>query len=57
MNDSKPQYPQTKVRELTDTEKELRARIEKGDADIYKLADEFQCSPSHVAGIKATMRR
>ena len=58
MTDSKPQYPQTKVRELTETEKaQLRARIESGDADIYKLAGELQCSPSQVAGVEAALRR
>lgn len=51
-------YPERKQRELTDEEKaELRGRIEGGDKDIYRLAQEFGCSPSQVAGIKAAMNR
>jgi hypothetical protein len=51
-------YPEPKERELTDDEKtQLRARIERGDADIYALATEFGCSASQVAGIKAAMHR
>lgn len=51
-------YPEAKQRDLTDGEKiELRARIERGDADIYALAEEFGCSASQVAGIKAAMHR
>ncbi|HJT78750.1 MAG TPA: hypothetical protein VJ739_16215 [Gemmataceae bacterium] len=52
------QYPERKQRDLTDDEKaQLRARIERGDADIYALAREFGCSASQVAGIKAAMHR
>lgn len=51
-------YPAPKQRNLTDAEKtQLRARIERGHADIYVLAAEFGCSASQVAGIKAAMRR
>lgn len=51
-------YPEPKQRDLTDDEKsQLRARIEKGDADIYALAREFECSASQVAGLKAAMHR
>jgi hypothetical protein len=51
-------YPEPKQRDLTDDEKtQLRARIERGDADIYVLATEFGCSASQVAGIKAAMHR
>jgi hypothetical protein len=51
-------YPEPKQRDLTDDEKtQLRARIERGDADIYALATEFGCSASQVAGIKAAMHR
>jgi hypothetical protein len=51
-------YPGPKQRELTTGEKQqLRARIERGDTDIYQLAEEFGCSPSQVAGIKAAMNR
>ena len=49
-------YPEPKVRELTEEEKHaMRARIESGDDDIYKLAKEFDCTSSQVAGIKARM--
>jgi hypothetical protein len=52
------QYPERKQRDLTDQEKsQLRARIERGDADIHALAKEFGCSTSQVAGIKAAMHR
>jgi transposase-like protein len=51
-------YPEPKQRELSDEEKEqLRTRIERGEGDIYQLAQEFGCSPSQVAGIKAAMNR
>lgn len=51
-------YPEPKQRDLTEAEKvELRARIERGDGDIYALAQEFGCSASQVAGIKAAMHR
>ena len=58
-DDPEPQkYPEPKQRDLTDGEKlELRARIERGDGDIYTLASEFGCSASQVAGIKAAMHR
>ena len=52
------QYPEPKERELTEDEKrQLRERIERGDADIYMLAREFGCTSSQVAGIKAAMTR
>jgi hypothetical protein len=56
---SKPrQYPERKKRELTADEKQkIRERIERGSADIYALAREFDCSTSQVAGIKAAMSR
>ena len=58
MADEDRKYPQHKERELTDEEKEsLRRRIESGDDDIYRLATEFSCSSSQVAGIKAAMHR
>ena len=51
-------YPQPKQRDLTSDEKaQLRARIERGDADVYALAAEFGCSASQVAGVKAAMHR
>jgi transposase-like protein len=59
MDEKEPRrYPKPKQRELSDEEKmQLRARIERGDDDIYALAAEFGCSPSQVAGIKAAMHR
>ena len=54
----KRRYPEPKQQDLTDEEKEqLRARIERGEGDIYQLAREFGCSASQVAGIKAAMNR
>ena len=51
-------YPEPKQRDLSEDEKaQLRARIERGDGDIYELATEFRCSSSQVAGIKAAMHR
>jgi hypothetical protein len=51
-------YPEPKQRDLTEAEKaKLRARIERGDGDVFTLADEFGCSASQVAGIKAAMHR
>lgn len=47
-----------KVHDLSDEEKaQIRERIEGGDGDIYRLAREFNCSSSQVAGIKAAMHR
>ncbi|MEO2089362.1 MAG: GIY-YIG nuclease family protein [Gemmataceae bacterium] len=52
------EYPTPKFRELSDVEKaQLRARIGRGEHDIYALAAEYGCSPSQVAGIKAAMQR
>jgi len=52
------QYPEPKQRDLTEDEKrQLRERIERGEADIYALAREFGCTSSQVAGIKAAMNR
>ena len=51
-------YPEPKQRELSESEKaQIREHIQKGDDNIYKLAEEFCCSSSQVAGIKAAMRR
>jgi hypothetical protein len=51
-------YPEPKQRELSESEKaQIRERIQKGDDNIYKLAEEFRCSFSQVAGIKPAMRR
>ncbi|MGH7963384.1 MAG: hypothetical protein ACRERD_16440 [Candidatus Binatia bacterium] len=57
-DEDQKRYPEPKQRELSEDEKaQLRARIERGESDIYRLAQEFGCSPSQVAGIKAALRR
>ena len=51
-------YPEPKQRELSETEKaQIRERIQQGDDNIYKLAQEFACSSSQIAGIKAALHR
>ncbi len=51
-------YPSTKTRELSESEKDsIRAQIEAGDADVHKLATDFDCSPSQIAGIKAALKK
>jgi hypothetical protein len=51
-------YPEPKQRELAEDEKErIRVRIENGEDDVYRLAEEFGCSSSQIAGIKAAMNR
>jgi hypothetical protein len=51
-------YPAPKQRDLSEAEKlQLRARLEEGDSDTYALAEEFGCTASQVAGIKAAMHR
>jgi transposase-like protein len=51
-------YPEPKRRELSETEKaQIRKRIQQGDDNIYKLAQEFGCSASQIAGIKAALHR
>jgi transposase-like protein len=57
-DDGVKRYPVPKERDLTAEEKDqLRERIERGESNIYQLAQEFGCSPSQVAGIKAAMHR
>ena len=52
------EYRRKKLRELSDKEKTaIRARIERGDGDVYQLAKEFGCVPVQIAGIKAAMNR
>jgi starch synthase len=47
-----------KHRDLTDDEKNaIRLRVKRGDADIFRIAQEFIASPLQVAGIKAEMHR
>ena len=49
-------YPEPKERDLSGSEKaRIRERIEAGEGDIYKLAQEFMCSSSQIAGIKAAL--
>lgn len=56
--DDERRYPDPKQRELSDEEKQqLSERLDGGDTDIYQLAEEFGCSSSQVAGIKAAMSR
>jgi hypothetical protein len=51
-------YPEKKQRDLSEGEKaQLRDRIRRGEADYNKLAREFGCSTSQVAGIKAALSR
>ena len=51
-------YPEPKQRELNDTEKaQIRERIQQGDDNIYKLAQEFGCSSSQIADIKVSLHR
>jgi hypothetical protein len=51
-----PAYLARKKTELSEQDKQqIRARIEAGDGDVYKLAAEFGCVPTQVAAIKAWM--
>ena len=57
-------YPMEKERELTEEEKtSIKRRIRELDDEemdlpiSYRVADEFECSPSQVAGIYAMMNR
>jgi transposase-like protein len=51
-------YPEPNRHELSETEKaQIRKRIQQGDDNIYKLAQEFGCSASQIAGIKAARHR
>jgi hypothetical protein len=50
-------YPERKQRDLDAAEKaRIRARIEAGETNVYKLAAEFHCSSSQIAGIKARLK-
>jgi len=51
-------FTQKKDHDLTADEiQRIRDRIERGDADVYKLAEEFHCAPIQIAGIKAVIRK
>jgi len=50
--------PEPKQRGLSETEKaQIRERIQQGDDNIYTLAQEFACSSSQIAGLKAALHR
>lgn len=52
------EYPEPKSVELADDIKEqIREEIRKGQSNIYLLAEQFGCSSSQIAGIKAAMNR
>lgn len=54
---SKPVYPEKKIRELSESEKvAIRARASEGESNIFKLAAEFVCSSSQIAGVQARMK-
>jgi len=47
-------YLEKKRRGLTDFEKlQIRQRLENGESDTAKLANEFGCVPTQIAAIKA----
>ena len=51
-------YPDPKTHELTpNTKAQIRADIESGNKDIYKLAEKFGCSASQIAGIKSHLTK
>ena len=51
-------YPEPKRRELSEGEKaQIRDRIQKGQDEVYKLAQEFGCTSSQIAGINAALKR
>ena len=47
-------YLEKKRRGLTDFEElQIRQRLENGESDTAKLAEEFGCVPTQIAAIKA----
>ena len=51
------EYITRKKRDLSDREKrEIRVEIERGNGNVYMLAERFNCVPTQVAGIKARMK-
>lgn len=47
-------YLEKKRRDLTEFEKlQIRQRLENGESDTAKLAEEFGCVPTQIAAIKA----
>ena len=59
MSDTKERiYPEKKFRDLKETEKaQIRALLDEGKTDTYAIAEQFGCSTSQVAAIKANMKR
>ncbi|HMK77832.1 MAG TPA: hypothetical protein VK568_16855 [Thermodesulfobacteriota bacterium] len=58
MKKMQKEYPQKKIRELREVEKkEIRKHVKGGDENVYKLANEFHCSTSQIAGVKAALNR
>ncbi|WP_437228012.1 hypothetical protein SH661x_000671 [Planctomicrobium sp. SH661] len=52
------EYPEPKTVELADDVKEkIREQIKQGQCNIYLLAEQYGCSSSQIAGIKAAMNR
>jgi hypothetical protein len=52
------EYLRRKKRELDEREKRaIRAQIDRGNADVYTLAQQYDCVPTQIAGIKAAMKR
>ena len=55
---TKHKYPQLKERELQEHEKQqIRVLLQQGKQDIYSIAQQFSCSASQVAGIKAHLQK
>jgi len=52
------EYLQRKQRNLSRKETEqIKGRLNRGQANVYQLAEEFGCVPTQIAGIKAWRRR
>jgi hypothetical protein len=50
-------YLRRKRRDLSDVEKRaIRLEIGRGNGDVYKLARQFNCVPTQIAGVKARMK-
>ncbi len=50
-------YIKRKRRDLSDTEKRaIRMEIAQGKGNVYKLAQQFNCVPTQIAGLKARMK-
>ena len=55
---TKRRYPEKKIRDLSDEEtRQIRSQIEQRNGKTEGIAEEFKCSESQVAGIKAAMNR